>query len=604
MPTPASSSTSTAGGRPPRSIELDAQLPVHARDPRRRPPPCSAAGRQPARDVRGHPAPPVRRRSSRGHADDRAEAIAIARAIRLARAPGRPWSEQAVLVRTHAQTHLHRRGAARGGHPPPRPRRGAAFLDRPEIRRALRDLRDADVPLGTALADLEEPARGAGAGPTSSSTSATTRTTRAAAARPPGRRATPRWPPWSAWAATTCGSTRTAGPTRLAAWLTATVQSEGDAAGPARDAVDVATFHAAKGLEWATVHLAGVEDGFVPIAHARTAAAKAEEVRLLYVAMTRAQRELRISYAEQRTFSGRVVDRRRRRSSTRSVAAPAADARPGHRAGTPDDRPWTTGPTSSPGSARRCGPPAGRSTAGARGPARAGATTAARAARIEPEAVLPDHVLARVAAARPRDVEALGAIARRRSDPRPALRRRDPRRARRSGDVAMRFSDRAAVRRRRRRGGARPTPTPPSTPRSSGCRSCRSPRSWATRSTATSCALQVRYRFGGELSSAARAVIDPARLTWVERSTHDLGRRAHDASRWCPTTTATGSAARARTASRRPTTGSCRRHGEADLTVKALLVARRGGGRDRLRPQEHLVDEVPVVEAFVRGVAR
>ena len=32
----------------------------------------------------------------------------------------------------------------------------AAFLDRPEIRRALRELRDADVPLGNALADLEE----------------------------------------------------------------------------------------------------------------------------------------------------------------------------------------------------------------------------------------------------------------------------------------------------------------------------------------------------------------------------------------------------------------------------------------------------------------
>ena len=36
---------------------------------------------------------------------------------------------------------------------------------------------------------------------------------------------------------------------------------------------------------------------------------------------------------------------------------------------------------------------------------------------------------------------------------------------------------------------------------------------------------RVRYRFGGELSSAVRKVIDPARLTWVEdsvleRSTH------------------------------------------------------------------------------------
>ena len=34
--------------------------------------------------------------------------------------------------------------------------------------------------------------------------------------------------------------------------------------------------------------------------------------------------------------------------------------------------------------------------------------------------------------------------------------------------------------------------------------------------------LQIRYRFDGELSSAARAVLDPSRLSWVESSTHDL----------------------------------------------------------------------------------
>ena len=70
------------------------------------------------------------------------------------------------------------------------------------------------------------------------------------------------------------------------AWLVATLQAEG---GEGRqDAVVVATFHAAKGLEWPEVHLAGLEDGFVPITHARTNAQRAEEARLLYVAMTRA----------------------------------------------------------------------------------------------------------------------------------------------------------------------------------------------------------------------------------------------------------------------------------------------------------------------------
>ena len=146
----------------------------------------------------------------------------------------------------------------------------------------------------------------------------------------------------------------------------------------------------------------------MPIAHARTAAARAEEVRLLYVAMTRAERELRITYAEQRTFNGRVVDRRPSPLLDPLIAAAVRPSAPtGRRIGRPTtDR---AGRTSWPGSGSRCGRPSRRSPPGSRrcGP---GAPIAARAARIEPEAVLPDHVLARVAAARPRDVEALGAI--------------------------------------------------------------------------------------------------------------------------------------------------------------------------------------------------
>ena len=34
--------------------------------------------------------------------------------------------------------------------------------------------------------------------------------------------------------------------------------------------------------------------------------------------------------------------------------------------------------------------------------------------------------------------------------------------------------------------------------------------------------LEIRYRFVGDLSPAVTAVVDPSRLTWVERSEHDL----------------------------------------------------------------------------------
>jgi DNA helicase-2/ATP-dependent DNA helicase PcrA len=70
-----------------------------------------------------------------------------------------------------------------------------------------------------------------------------------------------------------------------------------------RDEVELTTFHRAKGLEWAVVFVTGLEDGYVPIAHARDPDAVAEERRLLYVACTRAEEELHCSWAAERTFS-------------------------------------------------------------------------------------------------------------------------------------------------------------------------------------------------------------------------------------------------------------------------------------------------------------
>ena len=40
--------------------------------------------------------------------------------------------------------------------------------------------------------------------------------------------------------------------------------------------------------------------------------------------------------------------------------------------------------------------------------------------------------------------------------------------------------------------------------------------------------LAVRFRFTGELSPAVTKVVDPARLSWVEESVHDLSRHTVD----------------------------------------------------------------------------
>lgn len=71
-----------------------------------------------------------------------------------------------------------------------------------------------------------------------------------------------------------------------------------DGSGPLEDprhpatAVSLLTMHQAKGSEWTVVFLAGCQAGIAPSPSAVTPAAQAEEVRLLYVAVTRAKQLL------------------------------------------------------------------------------------------------------------------------------------------------------------------------------------------------------------------------------------------------------------------------------------------------------------------------
>lgn len=81
------------------------------------------------------------------------------------------------------------------------------------------------------------------------------------------------------------------------AWVRTNRPFEGD---HFQDTVEILTFHGAKGREWDNVILAGCEQGLIPHSSAKTPAETAEEVRLAYVAMTRAADRLAITHARSR----------------------------------------------------------------------------------------------------------------------------------------------------------------------------------------------------------------------------------------------------------------------------------------------------------------
>ncbi len=77
-----------------------------------------------------------------------------------------------------------------------------------------------------------------------------------------------------------------------------------------RDAVTLMTLHAAKGLEFPVVFIAGLEEGFLP--HQRSIdndLLLEEERRLCFVGVTRTQAELTLSWARQRLIRGRYEAR-------------------------------------------------------------------------------------------------------------------------------------------------------------------------------------------------------------------------------------------------------------------------------------------------------
>ncbi|NQY55289.1 MAG: ATP-dependent DNA helicase UvrD2 [Ilumatobacteraceae bacterium] len=145
--------------------------------------------------------------------------------------------------------------------------------------------------------------------------------------------------------------------------------------------VELLTFHAAKGREWRTVIVTGVETGLVPHKSASTQPARAEEARLLYVALTRATDELVISGAARR---GGYARRPSPLLDGLQLDAPA--------------------PAPPPRRTRRLAPDPVTASL------RAWRDDAARRARVLPSAWLSDRDLAAIAAERPRTAEELEAV--------------------------------------------------------------------------------------------------------------------------------------------------------------------------------------------------
>jgi len=88
----------------------------------------------------------------------------------------------------------------------------------------------------------------------------------------------------------------------------ASLVSEADGLGADADAVTLMTLHNAKGLEFPVVFVTGLEDGLFPLAKAfDDPPLLEEERRLFYVGITRAERKLFLSHAEERRRNGELL---------------------------------------------------------------------------------------------------------------------------------------------------------------------------------------------------------------------------------------------------------------------------------------------------------
>jgi DNA helicase-2/ATP-dependent DNA helicase PcrA len=231
------------------------------------------------------------------HDDEAAEAAAVAARARRLIDGGTPAHELAVLVRVNSQTERFERAFAEVGVPC-QVRGAVRFFDRPEVRQAMGLLRAAvkGAPAGDVLVQVGHVLAGIGL-----------------SGEPPEGRgaARERWESLAALAeavAEFCAATPEADVADVVLELTRRAAAEHT---PHGRGVTVASLHAAKGLEWDVVFLPGLTDGNLPIVHAQSERALAEERRLLYVGVTRARQQVLLSWPLARSPGG---PRNRKRS--------------------------------------------------------------------------------------------------------------------------------------------------------------------------------------------------------------------------------------------------------------------------------------------------
>ena len=218
------------------------------------------------------------------YANGEAEARGVAQRLRQAH-DGRRWADLAVLYRVNAQSAPFEEALRKAGIPF-RVRGDRAFMDRPEVRSALDELQ-----------------KNAGAAPNRDFaehlTDLVVDATEASDDERAHREAIVGLGHEYLSVATGRGTV-----VEFLEFLRTTLRGQDDG-GVDADAVELLTFHRAKGLEWDTVFVTGLERGLVPISHAQgDAEALDEERRLLYVALSRAERALHASWASERDRGG------------------------------------------------------------------------------------------------------------------------------------------------------------------------------------------------------------------------------------------------------------------------------------------------------------